>query len=47
MVNGTLIIIIPLATAQCENDVIRLNHYSNLQPLWAHDNLSKGSKIIS
>ena len=39
--------IIPLATAQCENDVIRLNHYSNLQPLWAHDNLSKGSKIIS
>ena len=39
--------IIPLATAQCEDDVIRLNHYTNLQPLWAEDNLSKGSKIIS
>ena len=38
--------IIPLATAQSEDDVIKLNHYTNLQPLWAHDNLSKGSKIL-
>ena len=38
--------IIPLATAQSEDDVIKLNHYTNLQPLWAKDNLSKGSKII-
>ena len=38
--------IIPLATAQCESDVIKLNHYTNLQPLWAKDNLSKGSKIL-
>jgi hypothetical protein len=22
-------------------------HYTNLQPLWAHDNLSKGSKILN
>lgn len=38
--------IIPLATAKTEQDVIRLTHYTNLQPLWAKDNLSKGSKII-
>ena len=38
--------IIPLASAQCEDDVLRLNHYTNLQPLWAADNLSKGSKIL-
>ena len=38
--------IIPLATAKTEEDVIRLNHHTNFQPLWAFDNLSKGSKII-
>jgi hypothetical protein len=38
--------IIPIATAHTEDDVIRLNHYTNLQPLWAKDNLSKGSKIL-
>lgn len=37
--------IIPLATAKTEIDVIKLNHYANLQPLWAEDNLKKGSKI--
>ena len=38
--------IIPLASAHTEADVIKLNHYTNLQPLWAYDNLSKGSKIL-
>ncbi len=37
--------IIPLSTAKTEDDVIKLNHYTNFQPLWAKDNLSKGSKI--
>ena len=37
--------IIPLAVAKTEDDVIRLCHYTNLQPLWAKDNLSKGAKI--
>lgn len=36
--------IVPLATARTEEDMIRLNHYSNLQPLWAEDNLRKGAK---
>lgn len=36
--------IIPIASAATEQDVIRLNHYSNFQPLWALENLKKGSK---
>ena len=36
--------IVPLATAQTEEDVIRLNHHTNLQPLWAEDNLKKSDK---
>jgi hypothetical protein len=39
--------IIPLAIAKTEEEVILLNHYTNLQPLWAKDNLSKGSKILN
>lgn len=38
--------IIPLASANTLDDVVRLNHYSNLRPLWAIDNLKKGAKII-
>lgn len=38
--------IVPLSTAKNEDDVIKLCHYTNLQPLWAKDNLKKGSKII-
>ena len=36
----------PLATAKTEEDVIRLNHYTNLQLLKAQDNLKKGAKIL-
>ena len=39
--------IIPLATAKTKEDVILLNHYTNLQPLWAKDNLSKGAKVLT
>ena len=39
--------IIPMATAKTEEDVIRLNHYTNLRPLWAEENLSKSDKIIT
>ena len=37
--------IVPLASATTEQDVIRLNHYTNLQPLWAEDNLRKSDKL--
>jgi len=37
--------IIPLATATSKEDVFRLNHYTNLRPLWAWDNLSKGAEV--
>lgn len=35
---------IPLCTATTEEEVYRLCHYTNYQPLWAHDNLVKGGK---
>ena len=37
----------PLATAETEEDIIRLCHYTNYKPLWANDNLRKGAKIIN
>ena len=37
--------IIPLSSADNEDEIYKLCHYSNLQPLWAEDNLSKGNKI--
>lgn len=37
--------IIPVSLAKTEADVVRLNHYSNLQPLWAKDNLLKSNKV--
>lgn len=37
--------IIPLGTAKTEEDVIRLCHYTNLQPLSGPDNLRKGAKL--
>lgn len=37
---------IPLKTANTDNELIDLCHYTNLQPLWAVDNLKKSSKIL-
>jgi hypothetical protein len=39
--------IIPLSSAKTEEEVYKLCHYTNLQPLWAEDNLKKGAKILS
>jgi len=39
--------IIPLASAKTEERLKRLCHYSNLQPLWAENNISKSDRIIN
>jgi hypothetical protein len=39
--------IIPLSSAQTEEEIIKLNHYTNLQPLWKSDNRSKSDKLIT
>jgi hypothetical protein len=38
--------IIPISTAKSEEEIIRLSHYTNLQPLWAEDNLLKSNKLL-
>lgn len=37
--------ITPLSSAKTEEEVIKLFHYTNLQPLWAEDNLRKNNKF--
>ena len=38
--------IIPLSSAKSIEEFYKLCHYTNLQPLWAQDNLRKGKKIF-
>jgi hypothetical protein len=38
--------IIPLSSAKTEEEIYVLCHYTNLQPLWAEDNLKKSNKIL-
>ena len=38
--------IVPLSSANTKEEIYKLCHYTNLQPLWAEDNLKKGSKIL-
>lgn len=38
--------IIPLASGTTQQEIEKLNHYTNLQPLLTEDNLKKGSKLI-
>jgi hypothetical protein len=37
--------IFPLAKATSEEQIYKLNHYTNFQPLWWEDNLKKSDKI--
>jgi hypothetical protein len=36
--------IIPLSFAKSEEELLKLCHYTNLQPLWSYENWSKGFK---
>lgn len=38
--------VIPLSSAKTEKEILKLCHYTNLQPLWAEDNLKKSNKIL-
>jgi len=38
--------IVPLASATNKEEAIKLFHYTNLQPLWAADNIRKGDKCV-
>ena len=35
---------LPLAAAKNKGELLKLSHYSNLQPMWAKENISKGDK---
>jgi tRNA nucleotidyltransferase/poly(A) polymerase len=37
--------IIPLDSAKSEEEIIKLNHYTNFQPLWAEENIRKGNRL--
>jgi hypothetical protein len=39
--------IIPLSSAKTKKEIYKLYHYTNLQPLWAEDNLKKSDKILN
>lgn len=38
--------IIPISSAKTDEELIKLNHYTNFQPLWCTENLKKSNKII-
>jgi hypothetical protein len=38
--------LLPMASAMTTEEVIKLNHYSNLRPLCSKENLSKGNKLF-
>lgn len=37
----------PLYLSENEEDLIKLNHYTNLQPLWSEDNIKKNRKYVN
>jgi hypothetical protein len=39
--------IIPLASANTEEELYKLCHFTNLQPLWAEENIKKSDKLLT
>jgi hypothetical protein len=39
--------VVPLSSAKTEDELYKLCHYTNLQPLWAEDNLRKSNKVFT
>lgn len=39
--------IIPISTAETEEDVYALSHFTNIRPMWADDNKEKSGKITT
>jgi hypothetical protein len=39
--------IYPVSLAKDEDDLMKLNHYTNFQPLWALENIKKRNKVIA
>lgn len=37
--------IVPISTAETDEDLERLNHYTNLRPMWASENYKKSRKM--
>jgi len=37
--------IVPISFAQTEEDIIKLNHYTNFRPLWGIENIKRGNNI--
>jgi hypothetical protein len=38
--------IFPLSKCKTKEGAVKACHYTNLQPMWAKENLSKGNKIL-
>lgn len=38
--------IIPVSLGDTKEEIVKLNHYTNLQPLWSQENWEKGNKIL-